>query len=136
MRALERELPNVLAEANHVRTSWRTACVHLCGASIFRFSRKSGLGVLLDALRQKQTRRAEESELLLASEVEKRATLSHELETANLFSRKSRYRGDSRTITNVLQRRVAVQLDACRRRTAAHFRAHLRQRRRPSSSSE
>ena len=99
MRALERELPNVLAEANHVRTSRRTACAHLCGASIFRFSRKSGLGVLLDALRQKQTRSAEESELLLASEVEKRATLLHELETANLFSRKSCYRGVSQTIT-------------------------------------
>lgn len=131
MRALERELPNVLAEANHMRTSQRTACAHLCGASIFRFSRKSGLGVLLDALRQKQTRSAEESEFLLASGVEKRATLSHELETANLFSRKSRYRGVSRTYT----RRVAVQLDARRRGTAAHFRAHLRQRRRHSSSS-
>ena len=49
------------------------------------FSRESGLGVLVDALRrhlEKQTQSAEESGLLLAAEVEKRAALSNELETA------------------------------------------------------
>ena len=49
------------------------------------FSRESGLGVLVDALRrhlEKQTQSAEESALLLTAEVEKRAALSHELETA------------------------------------------------------
>ena len=49
------------------------------------FSRESGLGVPVDALRrhlEKQTQSAQESELLLAAEVEKRAAVSSELETA------------------------------------------------------
>ena len=49
------------------------------------FSRESGLGVLVDALRrhlEKQTESADSSALLLTAEVEKRAALSNELETA------------------------------------------------------
>jgi hypothetical protein len=49
------------------------------------FSRESGLGVLVDALRrhlEKHMQNAQESEDLLAEEVEKRATMSRELETA------------------------------------------------------
>lgn len=49
------------------------------------FSRESGPGVLIDALRrhlEKQTESVRESERLLVVEVEKRAAMSHELETA------------------------------------------------------
>ena len=49
------------------------------------FSRESGLGVLVDALRrylEKQTQSAQEAENLLAEEVERRAAMSSELETA------------------------------------------------------
>ena len=50
------------------------------------FSHESVLGVLVDALQRhlkKQTRSAQESELLLAAEVEKRAAVSSKLETTN-----------------------------------------------------
>ena len=49
------------------------------------FSRESGLGVLVDALRrhlEKQMQSAQEFELLFAAEAEKRAAMSSELETA------------------------------------------------------
>ncbi|KAI9431299.1 Up-regulated during septation-domain-containing protein [Lactarius indigo] len=49
------------------------------------FSRESGLGVLVDALQrylEKQAQSAQEFEGLLAAEVEKRAAMSQELETA------------------------------------------------------
>ncbi|KAH8989745.1 Up-regulated during septation-domain-containing protein [Lactarius akahatsu] len=49
------------------------------------FSRESGLGVLVDALQrhlEKQTQSAQEFEGLLTAEVEKRAAMSQELETA------------------------------------------------------
>jgi hypothetical protein len=108
------------------------------------FSRESGLAVLVDALRrhlEKQAQNAEESELLLAAEVEKRAALSNELETAKgeiqaLQSRTPisvsvlhslRSQRDVQTIVPSHAEQPSF-LDSHRRGTAAHLRARLRQR--------
>jgi chromosome segregation ATPase len=79
------------------------------------FSRESGLGVLVDALRrhlEKQTQSAQDADLLLAAEVEKRATISNELETAKVEIQVLQARSSSVSVTVSLSAATSSKTNA------------------------
>ena len=80
------------------------------------FSRESGLGVFVDALRrhlEKQTQSAQDADLLLAAEVEKRAAISSELETAKVEIQMLQARPSPLSVSVCVSIRCNVLQDEC-----------------------